>query len=202
MQILNDANDISQNLLPFDGAVHYWGKIFTQAQADSYLNSLQELIAWQQDETVIFGRRIVTQRKVAWYGDEPFHYRYSNTTKIALPWTSVLQTLKSKVEKVTGESFNSCLLNLYHSGNEGMGWHSDDEPDLKKEGAIASLSFGAERKFVFKHKNIPQKVEIFLEHGSLLVMTGLTQIFWKHRLPPSKRVLQPRINLTFRTIVN
>ena len=105
------------------------------------------------------------------------------------------------VEKETGETFNSCLLNLYHSGDEGMAWHSDGEKDLKKNGAIGSLSFGAERKFSFKHKETKETVSIQLEHGSLLVMKGATQTNWLHRLPPTKRINQPRINLTFRTIV-
>lgn len=105
------------------------------------------------------------------------------------------------VEKVSGETYNSCLLNLYHVGEEGMGWHSDDEKELKKDGAIASLSFGAERKFQFKHKKTGDQVDVFLEHGSMLLMKGTVQTHWLHRLPPTKKVLKPRINLTFRTIV-
>jgi alkylated DNA repair dioxygenase AlkB len=104
------------------------------------------------------------------------------------------------VEAKTGETFNSCLLNLYHSGEEGMAWHSDGEKDLKKNGAIASLSFGAERRFLFKHKETKQNVSVQLEKGSLLVMKGSTQTHWLHRLPPTKKVKTPRINLTFRTI--
>jgi alkylated DNA repair dioxygenase AlkB len=137
---------------------------------------------------------------VAWYGDSHFEYTYSNTTKRALPWTQELLGLKSIVENKTGEKFNSCLLNLYHNGNEGMAWHSDAEKDLKKNGAIGSLSFGAERKFGFKHKVTKETVMILLEHGSLLVMRGTAQINWQHRLPPTKRILNERINLTFRTI--
>jgi alkylated DNA repair dioxygenase AlkB len=112
-----------------------------------------------------------------------------------------LKDLKSLVEKVSGETYNSCLLNLYHVGEEGMGWHSDDEKELKKDGAIASLSFGAERKFQFKHKKTDDQVDVFLEHGSMLLMKGTVQTHWLHRLPPTKKVLKPRINLTFRTIV-
>jgi alkylated DNA repair dioxygenase AlkB len=105
-------------------------------------------------------------------------------------------------EKETGETFNSCLLNLYHNGEEGMAWHSDGEKDLKKDGAIGSLSFGAERKFAFKHKQTNGKIELILEHGSLLVMKDTTQTHWLHRLPPTKKVTIPRINLTFRTIIH
>jgi alkylated DNA repair dioxygenase AlkB len=109
--------------------------------------------------------------------------------------------LKHKIEQETGETFNSCLLNLYHDGSEGMAWHSDGEKDLKKNGAIASLSFGAERKFAFKHKDTKEKVELILEHGSLLVMKDETQTHWLHRLPPTTKSKLPRVNLTFRTIV-
>jgi alkylated DNA repair dioxygenase AlkB len=103
-------------------------------------------------------------------------------------------------EAVSGEKYNSCLLNLYHTGEEGMAWHSDGEKELQKDGAIASLSFGAERKFSFKHKVTKEKIELWLQDGSLLVMKGTTQSHWLHRLPPTKKVLTPRINLTFRQI--
>jgi alkylated DNA repair dioxygenase AlkB len=172
-----------------------------QEQANHYLKALLENIEWRNDEAIIFGKKIITKRKVAWYGEKPFEYTYSNTTKHALLWTKELLELKELIEKETGETFNSCLLNLYHTGDEGMAWHSDGEKDLKKDGAIGSLSFGAERKFAFKHKQTMEKVELILEHGSLLVMKDTTQTHWLHRLPPTKRVSTPRVNLTFRTIV-
>ena len=149
----------------------------------------------------MFGKTIITKRKVAWYGDQPYEYTYSHVTKSALPWTPALQRIKNKVEEVSCDTYNSCLLNLYHDGSEGMSWHSDDEKELKPEGAIASVSLGAERKFVLKHKQSAEKVEVFLHHGSLLVMKGETQTHWVHRLPPTKKVNTPRINLTFRTII-
>lgn len=158
-------------------------------------------IAWQHDEAIIFGKKIITKRKVAWYGDEQYSYTYSKVTKTALPWTTELLELKALAEKESGESYNSCLLNLYHDGDEGMAWHSDGEKDLQKNGAIASISLGAERKFAFKHKETGEKVEIQLEHGSLLVMKDQTQQHWLHRLPPSKKIKSLRINLTFRTII-
>jgi alkylated DNA repair dioxygenase AlkB len=129
-------------------------------------------------------------------------YTYSNTTKQALAWTKELSELKQIVEQLAGTKFNSCLLNLYHNGNEGMGWHSDDEKPLRKNNTIASLSFGAERKFSFKHKQTKQTVSIVLEYGSLLVMKDATQSNWLHSLPKSKNITQRRINLTFRTINN
>ncbi|MES2478344.1 MAG: alpha-ketoglutarate-dependent dioxygenase AlkB [Bacteroidota bacterium] len=189
------------NLLPKGGEVNYYGKLLRQDEADEYLKALLHSIIWKNDEAVIFGKHIVTKRKVAWYGDSTFEYTYSNITKSALPWTAELLTLKLLVEQKTGEKFNSCLLNLYHNGTEGMAWHSDGEKDLKKNGAIASLSFGAERKFAFKNKASKETVSLILEHGSLLVMKGCTQSNWLHRLPPTQKVFGPRINLTFRTIV-
>src|SRR5690606_9689539 len=129
-------------------------------------------------------------------------YSYSGILKIANLWTQDLLNLKQKIETISGETFNSCLLNLYHDGSEGMAWHSDGEKDLKKNGAIASLTFGAERKFSFKHKTSKEKIDIFLEDGSLLMMKDSTQTHWMHRLPPTKVSHGPRINLTFRSIEN
>ena len=202
MRNLFDSDaDAGVNLLPYEGEVYYYGKIFSAEEADGILAELLRNIAWKNDEAVIFGKKIITKRKVAWYGDAEFEYGYSGVTKKALLWTPGLLQLKSICEQKTGETFNSCLLNLYHNGDEGMAYHSDGEKDLKENGAIASLSFGAERKFSFKHKQTKERKDLFLEHGSLLVMTGETQKYWLHRLPPSKRVSEPRINLTFRTIV-
>ncbi len=160
-----------------------------------------DTIQWKNDEAVIFGKHIITKRKAAWYGDEGYLYTYSNTTKQALAWTPELLELKQMVEAITSATFNSCLLNLYHNGDEGMAWHSDDESSLGKNTTIASLSFGAERKFSLKHKKGKQTVSVILESGSLLVMKDATQTNWLHSLPKSKRVIIPRINLTFRTIV-
>ena len=190
--------DAHQNLLPYQGCVHYYGQIMEVAEADHYLQRLLESIAWQNDLAVIFGKIIVTKRKVAWYADQAFSYTYSKTTKQALPWTPELLALKALVEVKTGERFNACLLNLYHSGEEGMAWHSDAERELKQHAAIASLSLGAERKFAFKHKQTHEKVELLLAHGSLLVMKNETQTHWLHRLPPTKKVQGVRVNLTFR----
>jgi alkylated DNA repair dioxygenase AlkB len=202
MDLFTTDLDPPINLLPKDGMVTYYGKLMSHQQANHYFNTLFTSIEWKNDEAIILGKHIITKRKVAWYGDHPFEYTYSNTTKQALPWTPELLELKTIIEKKTGETFNSCLLNLYHSGEEGMAWHSDGEKDLKKNGAIGSLSLGAERKFAFKHKQTSETVSIVLEHGSLLVMKDTTQTNWLHRLPPTKLTTKPRINLTFRTIVS
>lgn len=200
MDLFNTLPDKNKNYLPKDGTVNYYGKVLNQKEADYYLKTLLDSIEWRNDEAIIYGKRIITKRKVAWYGDKSYEYTYSNTTKSALPWTKDLMELKLLIEQQSGESFNSCLLNLYHNGEEGMAWHSDAEKDLKKNGAIASISFGAERKFAFKHKESKETISLVLEHGSLLIMKGLTQSHWLHRLPPTKLISRPRVNLTFRTI--
>lgn len=202
MELFSREADEPVNLLPRDGIVNYYGKLFSKEKADDYFNRFMVSIEWRHDEVVIFGKKHITKREVAWYGDLPFRYTYSSTTKSALPWTAELKELKSAAEARTGERFNSCLMNLYHDGTEGMSWHSDAEKELKRNGAIASLSFGAERKFLFRHKHTKEKVTVFLEHGSLLTMKAETQEFWLHSMPPAKLITTPRINLTFRTIVN
>jgi alkylated DNA repair dioxygenase AlkB len=189
------------NLLPNDGEVNYYGKVLQGNEAKYYLDILLDTIAWKNDEAVIYGKRIITKRKAAWYGDSNYAYTYSNTTKEALPFTKELLALKVLVEKITEAKFNSCLLNLYHDGSEGMSWHSDDEKSLGANTTIASLSFGAERKFSLKHKQTKQTVSVVLQNGSLLVMKGSTQTNWLHSLPKTTIIRKPRINLTFRTIV-
>lgn len=193
--------ELETNLLPHDGEVNYYGKIMSQQNALHYLDKMLNTIEWRNDEARIFGKHFITKRKVAWYGDNNYSYTYSNTTKQALSWTKELIDLKNRVEEFTETVFNSCLLNLYHTGEEGMAWHSDDEKTLGKDTAIASLSFGAERKFAFKHKETKEVVSLVLETGSLLIMKGTTQTNWLHRLPQTTKIKTPRINLTFRKMI-
>ena len=200
MDLIEQIDGKPRNLLSGDGVVHYYGPVMAQLEADQYFNALMREIPWQHDEAIIFGKKIITQRKVAWYADQPFSYTYSKTTKTALPWVPALSKLKEIVQSESGETYNACLLNLYHDGSEGMAWHSDGEKDLKRNGAIGSLSLGAPRQFSFKHKKTKETVSQILAHGSLLIMKGTTQTHWLHRLPPTKTVHTPRINLTFRTI--
>lgn len=200
MELFDHPTYSTQNLLPKDGIVLFYPAIISEKQSDAYFKDLMEQIEWRHDEAVIYGKKIITRRKVAWYGEKPFSYTYSRTTKTALYWTPALKQLKEIAEQVSGETYNSCLLNLYHNGMEGMAWHSDGETELKKNGAIASISLGADRKFSFRHKLTKEKVDLILPKRSLLVMKDVTQTFWQHSLPVSKRVQQARINLTFRTI--
>lgn len=183
------------------GFVEYHPTFLSSKQSTEFLHSLKHDIDWQHDEIKLFGKSITTKRKVAWYADHPFEYIYSNSSKIAHPWTSTLQTIKAYLEEFTGEKFNSCLLNYYHNGSEAMGWHSDNEPSMKKNAPIASISLGAERDFIFRHNLTKDQCTIRLENGSLLMMKDETQAFWKHQLPARKRILAPRINLTFRQFI-
>lgn len=198
MNLFDDS--IVKNILPFDGEAIYHGLVMGNTEALHYYETLLNTIDWKNDEANIFGKHIITKRKVAWYGDETYNYTYSNTTKQALLWTDALVELKNLVEQITKATYNSCLLNLYHNGSEGMAWHSDDEKALGKSTTIASLTLGAARKFMFKHKRNNHTESILLENGSLLTMEGETQQHWLHRLPPTTKVSSPRINLTFRTI--
>ncbi|MDP4933450.1 MAG: alpha-ketoglutarate-dependent dioxygenase AlkB [Salibacteraceae bacterium] len=193
--------DSKLNYLPYNGTVNYYGLAMDRSEADRWFQYLLHDIAWKNDLAVMFGKRIETKRKVAWYAEKPLEYTYSKITKTAIIFTPELLELKSIAEQQTGETYNSCLLNLYHNGSEGMAYHSDGESDLKKNGSIASMSFGAERKFSFKHKLSGERIDLMLHHGSLLVMKDETQTHWQHRLPPTKTVNSPRINLTFRTVV-
>ena len=189
-----------ENILPSDGEAYYHGCVLSPEEAAFYFNQLMTQIAWKNDEAIILGKHIITKRKIAWYADYPFSYTYSKITRQALPWTKELLLLKALIEKESNATYNSCLMNLYHDGSEGMAWHSDGEKELMKNGAIGSLSLGAERKFSFKNKQTKEVVSIILPSGSLLVMKGSIQSNWWHRLPPTKKVKEPRINLTFRSM--
>jgi alkylated DNA repair dioxygenase AlkB len=190
------------DVLPYDGSTVYYGKILNDVASKKYLDLLLKKGDWKNDEAVIFGKYFITKRKVAWYGDEEYSYTYSNTRHDALLWTPELLELKKLTEELTGYTFNSCLLNLYHDGDEGMGWHSDDEKSLAKDSAIASLSLGAERKFMLRHKKTKETISLLLETGSLLLMKENTQANWLHSVPKTKKVKSPRINLTFRKMLN
>ena len=201
MDLFSSAIDKNKNFLPYDGTVHYFGQLFPIAKANAYFEALINTIEWKNDEAFIMGKHIITKRKVAWYGDHEYAYTYSRSTKHALPWTKELLVLKNIAEEYTGSTYNSCLLNLYHNGNEGMAYHSDDEKALGKSTSIASMSFGAERKFLFKHKVSKETIGMFLKNGSLLEMKDTTQKNWLHRLPPTKKIATARVNLTFRSMV-
>lgn len=198
MSLLFPLQNLQENLLPKDGEVIYYGIVFQPLEIEALFSKLSNEIEWKNDQALIYGKLITTKRKVAWYAEKEFSYTYSKITKTALLFPDWLIELKEKVESHTNETYNSCLLNYYSDGGEGMTYHSDAEKELKRNGSIASLSFGAERNFVFKHKTSGEKVSVFLESGSLLEMRGETQTNWLHALPTTKKVNSLRINLTFR----
>jgi alkylated DNA repair dioxygenase AlkB len=187
-----------ENLLPKDGIAIYHGVVFNEQDANEISKELLDTIPWKQDEVVMFGKKIMTKRKVAWFADAGITYTYAGVKKSGLQWTEPLLEIKQKVESITGASYNACLLNLYHEGEEGMGWHRDNEKEIVPESSIASVSLGAVRKFAFKHAKTNERLDIELANGSLLDMKGPIQQNWYHSLPKTMRIKQLRINLTFR----
>lgn len=196
MRLFDDIAPIP--IIESDGLAIYYPSVIDEQECKSYMEKLSKEIKWKQDEVEMFGKTIITDRKVAWYASEPFEYTYSKKTKTATIFTPLLLAIKEMVESATNETYNSCLLNLYHNGNEGMGWHTDNEKELVKHSSIASLSMGAERRFIFKHRESKKKVELLLQNGSLLDMKREIQDYWLHSLPKTKKINSPRINLTFR----
>ena len=190
-----------QNLLPYDGEVFYHADFFSSQQSQDFLRILTNEIPWKHDEVVIFGKVIQTRRKVAWYADNAKPYTYSGRTKIGEAWTPTLLTIKNAIEAKAKVSFNGCLMNYYYDGNDGASWHADDEKSILPNSCIASISLGAARKFEFKNKHTLEKVSLELAPGSLLLMQGTTQSHWIHQLPKSKKITEPRLNLTFRQMI-
>lgn len=188
------------NLLAKDGSAAYMPKVFDPTSCSTLFASLRTTLDWQQDQLFMFGKLVTTKREVAWVGDAGCSYTYSGVKKFPQAWTPELLRIKHTAEALAHHTFNSCLLNLYHDGAQGMGWHSDDEIELEQNAPIASVSFGGERKFSFKHKFEKLGASVVLENGSVLLMHAPTQHFWQHSLTKTKRSVLPRINLTFRAI--
>ncbi|WP_019507690.1 alpha-ketoglutarate-dependent dioxygenase AlkB [Pleurocapsa sp. PCC 7319] len=185
-----------------DGEVIIYQNFFEELESDRFFSALLNTINWRQNKIKIFGREVDVPRLEAWYGDEGKSYMYSGIKMNPDAWTPALVAIKEKVETVAKLKFNSVLINLYRNGRDSVSWHSDDEPELGTNPTIASVSFGATRRFQLRHKSNKnlEKPEVALNHGSLLLMKGVTQHFWKHQVPKTSRVLSERINLTFRVI--
>lgn len=193
----------TDNLLPYDGQVHDLG-IVIDYPSPLFYNLVTEL-PWQADVVTLFGKTHTTARQIVWMGDSDIDYHYAGHVRQTIPWSNTVFSIKQHLEQQLSDigieaNFNSCLLNYYPSGDDGMGYHADDEPELGAQPLIASLSLGATRKFVFKHKKTQDKVALYLASGQLLVMRGDTQTFWKHSITKTTTVHDGRISLTFRRI--
>ncbi len=196
-----DSDQCKQNLLPIDGSAQYYPEFISEEVSLSLIDQLEKSLRWDADQLIMFGKLVTTRRKVAWVGDPECTYTYSGVKRNPQAWTPELLSMKTRLEKLTQSEFNSCLLNFYHDGADGMGWHSDDEKELDAKSPIASLSLGSTRKFTFRHKINKSTISIFLEDGSALIMNAPTQQFWQHALLKTKTIHTPRINLTFRKII-
>jgi len=201
--LFNETDRLVRIPMP-DGDVYYLSNFSPGRDPDSVLRQLIAGVPWRQDKIVVWGKMYSQPRLVAWYGDPGSDYTYSGIKLTALPWTDLLREIKQQVETVTATSFNSVLLNYYRDNRDSMGFHSDDEPELGPRPAIASVSLGEERTFILKHKTnkLAKPVRLKPASGSLLLMKGGTQRYWKHGIAKETRLCGPRINLTFRRIVS
>ncbi len=203
MQSQSSLFELSHESLPItDGKLDYYANWLGADDADNFFVELKKTVQWQRSVLNMYGRSIAIPRLNAWYGDQGRDYGYSGHRFRALPWLPLLKKLKGEIEAETGFTFNSVLVNCYRDGDDSVAWHSDDEPELRKNPAIASLSLGAERVFQLRHRYQEQAkvTKIALAHGSLLLMSGQLQHYWQHQLPKVAAKTGERINLTYRYI--
>lgn len=185
-----------------DADVRLWRRAWPSDQADALLSDLLQSVHWEQEEILMFGQRRLVPRLVAWYGDPAAVYTYSGTLHVPRPWTPTLTGIRIHVETMTGQPYNSVLLNRYRDGRDGMGWHADAEPELGRDPVIASVSFGATRTFQLRHRRKREtKVALELGHGDLLLMAGSTQRHYLHAVAKTTRPVGERVNLTFRHVL-
>lgn len=194
------TKEMPANLLPKDGYAFLIEDALSPVIADHALSDLRDEIAWRQETAKLFGRKIPLPRLTAWYGSHA--YGYSGIQHQPSPFTPVLSDLSLVAERLSGQSLNSVLINLYRDGRDSMGWHSDDEKSLGPEPVIVSLSLGGTRRFQFKHRQSGGLISIDLTHGSCLIMQGRCQACWRHQVPKTKKQVDPRINLTFRNVID
>lgn len=184
-----------------DAELAYFPDFLGPEKADYLFKKLRKDIPWQQQNIKLFGKEIPQPRLTAFYAEKGIFYTYSGLQLEPETFSTEIIALKNQTQELSGFDFNTCLANLYRDGNDSMGWHADDEKVLGKNPVIASISLGGVRSFQLKHKkkkNLKEKIE--LQHGSLLIMKGGMQHFWKHQLPKTRKEVLPRINLTFRKI--
>jgi len=186
-----------------DAKVTFYRNFFASRKSDEIFQILLNEIHWRQDRMKLYGKEIDLPRKTAWYGDHDKSYTFSGIHLDPEPWTPTLLYVKERIEEVAEVQFNSVLLNLYRHGNDGISWHTDAEPELGENPVIGSVSFGGARRFMFRHRQDQDlKSEVELTHGSFLLMAGETQHFWQHQIPKTSKKVEPRINLTFRVIID
>ncbi|WP_341733881.1 alpha-ketoglutarate-dependent dioxygenase AlkB [Microcoleus sp. EPA2] len=197
-----DSNDSQETVvIDTDGEVIFYPNLFSIQESDRLFSALHSSVKWRHDTIHIYGKKIPLPRLTAWYGDEGKSYIYSGIQQHPEPWTPTLTSIKLKAEEISKITFNSVLINLYRDGKDSVSWHSDDEPELGKNPIIASISLGGTRRFSLRHKTSKDyKIDIDLPKGSLLLMKGETQHFWKHQIAKTAKSVEPRINLTFRVI--
>lgn len=183
-----------------DGWIRFIPTFLNEVIANQLFEQLQQTIQWQQGEIVLFGKKHATPRLEAFCADDQKSYGYSGQRLITHEFTKELNEIRKKLTLEIGTSFNSVLLNLYQTGNDSNGWHADNEPELGRNPIIASLSLGATRRFDLKHNTTKEQLSYYLNNGSLLIMGGELQHHWKHQIAKTKKVNEPRINLTFRII--
>lgn len=200
----NTNDDLVGEVLPMpDAKVTFYRNLFDVQESNEIFHILLNEINWRQDKMKLYGKEINLPRKTAWYGDRGKSYTFSGIHLNPEPWTSTLLQVKQRIEEVAEVEFNSVLLNLYRDGNDGISWHTDAEAELGENPVIGSVSFGGARRFMFRHRQDPDlKAEVELTHGSFLLMASETQHFWQHQVPKTSRKVEPRINLTFRLILD
>lgn len=196
-----DDQDAATRISLLNGELVYYPQFFTTVESDHFMQKLTDTIAWKQESMKMYGKSVLFPRLMSWHGDAPTSYRFSGNTFSPESWTPSLLQIRDRITPASGHAFNSVLLNLYRNGNDSMGWHADDEPELGPQPVIASVNFGATRRFLLRYKSDHQrKYELPLQHGSLLIMKGMLQEYWEHQVPKTSKVSTGRINLTFRFI--
>ena len=183
-----------------DAEIEYHPSLFNSEKSNELFELLKNEIPWQHDEITVYGKKHLQPRLTSLFGNDGKPYGYSNIIMQPNRWNPLLMFIKNEVEVICNENFTTVLLNYYRDGKDSNGWHADNEKELGRNPIIASVSFGAERVFQLKHNVTNQRQNINLENGSLLVMKGTTQHFWKHQIPKSSKEIGARINLTFRII--
>lgn len=200
LDLFQKNEDEFETIKILNGDYVYVSNFFNKELSDFYYNKLLFDIVWKQEVMNIYGKTINFPRLTAWYGDNDKPYTFSGITLNPLKWNDTLLEIKNKIELIANTTFNSVLLNLYRSGKDSISWHTDAEKELGLNPIIASVNFGATRKFQLRHNESKEKIELLLTHGSLLIMKGELQHYWKHQVPKTNLAVKERINLTFRTI--